>query len=321
MPSKNPSVLVAFDLAQEIVECLQDEFVDLSFHVAAKPQELVPQLEAVRPEVVFSIKGERFPATAHKAIMSFPSVRWVQVGGSGYEHLTPWDGNRLVVTNCSGVLSRFLAENVIGAMLALNANFLTYVQQQKKREWSPHEFRPLADQTLLIVGLGHIGRCVAERAKALGMRVIGVRRTQESHSSVDVVVGPKALSDVIAEADVVSLHLRMSYETQQLFDAAMFARMRRGALFLNTARGGVVVEEALIKALESGHLRGAYLDVFDKEPLPGSSPLWEMQNVLLTPHCGDNISGWYRKFTEFFAENLRRWVAGKPLQNVVTTLS
>ena len=317
MSSEKPVVLIAFDRASEIVDEIQDACGGVRLHVAERPEDLVPQLEALQPEIVFSIKGRNFPASAHKPIMSFPSVRWVQVGGSGFDHLSPWDEEQLVVTNCSGVLSSYLSETVIGAMLALNGNLLTYREQQRNRIWSPQEFRPISDQSILIVGLGHIGRQVADKAKALGMRVVGIRRRQENHSSVDQLLRPEQLADAVGNADVISVHLRLSEETECLFDAEMFAQMQSDALFLNTSRGGVVDEKALIATLQNGGLRGAYLDVFQEEPLPKGSPLWGLENVLVTPHCADDIKGWHLKFARFFAANLERWIRSEQLQNVV----
>jgi phosphoglycerate dehydrogenase-like enzyme len=158
---------------------------------------------------------------------------------------------------------------------------------------------------------------VARRAKALGMRVIGLRRSAAPVEGVDEIRPPDALAESLAEADAVSLHLRLTPDTEDLFDAAMFAAMKPGALFVNTARGGHVVEADLVAALESGHLRGAYLDVFATEPLPEDSPLWAAPNLLISPHASDCVTDWQDRFADLFAENLANWRAGRPLRNVV----
>jgi phosphoglycerate dehydrogenase-like enzyme len=316
-PSIKPRVMVASELAYDLRELLQTEFPEVSFCYVTDPQFLASSLEQFQPQIVFSIRGASFPGEAHRAIVDAPYVNWVQVGGSGYEHLWPWERTNLTVSNCAGVLARHLAETVTGAMLALNGNFLTYLRQQQQNCWLPHEFEPLADQTLLIVGLGHIGRCVADNAKALGMRVIGVRREPIPHPSVDWLATPQELQDLLGEADVVSLHLRLTAETHRLFDAQTFSNMKQNSLFLNTSRGGLVDEDALIAALKTGQLRGAYLDVFEQEPLPSDSLLWALPNVLITPHSADDVTRWHRKFASFFADNLRRWINGQELLNVV----
>jgi phosphoglycerate dehydrogenase-like enzyme len=312
-----PSVLVLHDRPDDFRDLLRARFPDLAIAYATTPEEVAPALEEARPEVVFSIKQPDFPGSTHRPAVDFASVRWFQVGGSGFEHIVPWDGGRLTVTNCAGVLSRFLAETVTGAMLMLNGGFPRYLRQQAEALWAPHPFRPISDQTLLVVGLGEIGGQVAANAKALGMRVLGIRRRQEPHPAVDELLPPDALFDALARADVVSLHLRLGEETRGLFGRRAFAAMRPGALFINTARGPIVEEAALVEALRSGHLGGAYLDVFETEPLPPESPLWGFETAVLTPHASDNVTDWPRIFAAFFADNLDRWRAGEPLRNRV----
>ena len=318
MSRESPSVLIVYDQPNDFRDLLETRFPEVEFGFATCPDEVVPRLEATNPEIVFSIKHMGFPAPTHRPIVHHPSVRWVQVGGSGYEHIQPWDTDRIKVTNCAGVLSRHLAETVIGAMLALNGGVIGYLEQQKRRVWKAYPFRPLSEQTLLVVGLGRIGGHVAANAKALGMRVLAIRRTQTPHPAVDAIYPPAELLDVVAHADVVSLHLRLTPETNHLFDESMLSAMKKGALLINTARGPIVDEAALVEAVTSGQLGGAYLDVFETEPLPDSSSLWQLPNVLLTPHASDNVFGWPRKFAEFFANNLDCWLKRQPLRNVVS---
>lgn len=310
-------VLVLHDRPEDFRELLAARFPHLTIAYATTAEAVPPALESVRPEVVFSIKQPGFPPAFHRPAVDFPTVRWFQVGGSGYEHIMPWDGERLTVTNCAGVLARFLAETVIGAMLMLNGGFLRYLDQQRRAEWRPHAFRPLAGQTLAVVGLGQIGGRVAANAKALGMRVLGVRRSASPHPAADAVYPPDALHRVLAEADIVTLHLRLDAATRHIIGREALAVMKPGALLINTARGPIVDEGALVAALEDGRLGGAYLDVFETEPLPADSPLWGLANVILTPHAADSVPDWPARFAAFFADNLERWLARRPLENVV----
>lgn len=310
-------VLVLHDRPEDFRGLLAARFPDLTIAYATTGEAVPAALERLRPEVVFSIKQPGFSSAHHRPAVDFPTVKWFQVGGSGYEHILPWDRERLTVTNCAGVLARFLAETVTGAMLLLNGGFLRYLEQQRRGEWRPHEFRPLVGQTLAVVGLGQIGGRVAANAKALGLRVLGIRRSDAPHPAADAIHPPDALHRVLAEADIVSLHLRLDEDTRHVIDRDAFAAMRPGALFINTARGPIVDESALIAALEAGHLGGAYLDVFETEPLPAESPLWRMNNVFLTPHAADAVPDWPARFAQFFADNLERWLAGRPLENVV----
>ena len=225
---------------------------------------------------------------------------------------------RVTVSDGAGVLAPYLAESVTGAMLALGCGFLNYVEQQRARQWKPVAVTPLRDRTLLVVGFGRIGECVARNAKALGMRVLAIRGTPAPHPAADEMHGPDALPALLPRADFVSLHVRLNAATRAMLSREGLAAMRPGAYLVNTSRGPVVDEAALVDALRSGHLAGAYLDVFETEPLPAESPLWAMPNVLITPHSSDNIRGWPRRFAALFADNLERWRASEPLLNPVT---
>jgi phosphoglycerate dehydrogenase-like enzyme len=310
-------VLIYADHADLLAANLRARLPDETVHAVSRPEALPIALETHRPEAVFSINSPTLGGTTHRPILAAQSVRWLHVGGSGYEHVSGWDAGRITVTNCAGVLAPFLAETVIGALLALNSGLIRYHEQQRERVWRQHPFRPLAGQTLLVVGAGAIGAEVAGRASGLGMRVIGLRRSGEPVAGVDDLRPPEALAASLAEADAVSLHLRLTPATEGLFDADMFAAMKPGALFINTARGGHVIEDALLAALRSGHLRGAYLDVFRTEPLPAGNPLWTAPNLLISPHAADGVEDWEARFAALFAENLANWRAGRALRNVV----
>ena len=313
-----PAVLVIHDRPEQLEDLLEARFPDQRFVYATTPEAIAPALAEHDPEAVFSIGWSGFPGRTHRPALEHPSVRWVQVGGSGYEHLLPWDPARVQVTNAVGVLAPFLAETVTGAMLALNGRFPAYAEQQRRAEWKPLGFRALAGQTLVVVGLGAIGECVARNARALGMHVIGVRRSSTPSAQVDELLPPERLREALGRADFVSVHLRVTDETRGLFDADLLGAIRPGAMFVNTARGAVVDEPALIEALRSGHLGGAYLDVFATEPLPGDSPLWSLPGVILTPHASDSVHDFAKRFAVLFADNLERFLAGRPLLNPVT---
>lgn len=315
--SRNPikSVLVMHENASELRSLFKQRLSQIDVHYVDESRKVKAMLEEVNPDAVFAIHQPSLSGSIHRETALYPSVRWFHVGGSGVDQLLPWPGDDTVITNCGGVLARYLAETVAGAMLALN-NFLPdYFQQQQSKLWRAKSFRPLCEQTLLIVGLGAIGGHVADLAKALGMRVIATRRSNTPHPSVDQLFKAEQLSDIIGEADYVSLHLRLDDETHHLFDQTMFGRMKPGARIINTARGRIVDQQTLIHNLKTNHIAGAFLDVFEQEPLPANSPLWEMSNVIITPHCADNTIGYATKFAEHFCDNLARWNAGKLLHN------
>lgn len=306
-------VLIVSDAAERVKPGLEQRFPDLEFACAGSPPEVVPALESYRPEVVFTMKHSGFPGLAHRPVVEAESVRWVQVGGSGYEHLLPFDGRRLVLTHAAGVLARFLAESTIGACLALNTGLVRYHDQQRERRWNPRRFRSIEGQTLLVVGLGAVGVEVARRARALGARVVATRTRPEPSEAADEVHPSGALHELLPHADAVSVHVRSDDSTRHLFDSDAFAKMKPGALFLNTSRGAVVDEAALVSSLQEGHLGGAYLDVFEVEPLPTSSPLWALPNVLISPHAADQVVDYPERFARRFADNLELWMAGGEL--------
>ena len=172
-----PPVLIAHDRPDDFRDLLTARFPAEAFVYATTAPGILGALARHDPEAVFSIKHPGFPDAAHAPIPAHPSVRWIQIGGSGLEHLAPWDAGRITVTNGAGVLAPYLAETVTGAMLALGGGLLNYATQQRARRWKPAPFTPLRGRTLLVAGFGRIGECVARNAKALGMRVLAIRGT------------------------------------------------------------------------------------------------------------------------------------------------
>ena len=290
---------------------------DLSFATCTRPAELRAALAETRPAVVLSIKCAGLPGPTHRPILDQPEVRWIHTGGVGVEHLHPWDPSRVTVTNSGGVLAHVMAQTVVGAMLMLNFGFHRYLHQQRRRQWRQHGFSDLRGRTALVIGLGHIGRRVAAEMKHHGMTVIGVRRSAERVPEVDEQVTLDALPEVLPRADFICLHVPLTSDTRGVLGAEAFARMRPGAKLINTARGGVVDEAALVDALEHGPLESAYMDVFETEPLPPESPLWRREDVVISPHVADSVTHWPSHFARFFSENLVRFRAGEPMCNVV----
>lgn len=311
-------VMVVFDEPEAVLPGLRARFPALFFGAVDDLDALPARLDAERPEAVLIYKHATFSSPNHHSVVECPSVRWVHVGGSGFEHMVPWDPARVTVTNCVGVLAPYLAETVMAAVAAMNAGLFGFRDQQRARVWRAADFRPLGDQTMLVVGVGAIGGHVALLAKAFGMRVLGVRASGRPHPAVDAMATLADLPRLLPEADVVSLHIRLNEATRHLIDAGALAAMKPDAMLVNTARGAVIDEAALITTLGAGRLRGVYLDVFETEPLPSASPLWSFDRVLVTPHCSDQVIGWAGRFAALFADNLDRWLAGRPLVNVVT---
>ncbi len=271
-----------------------------------------------RPQILLSFRCDGVSTAAQTMAVRQPCVEWVQVAGAGYDHIGELDQMRAKVSTCAGVLSRFQAETVMGAMINLNFGFYRYQQQQQQKIYRKLPWHSLEGQKLLLIGLGHIGKAVALNARHFGMHVTAVRSRLQESPEADVVCTPDRLLEVLPEADFVSLHLPYNEETHRYFDAEKLGAMKKSAYLINTARGKIVDEEALITALLEKRIAGAWLDVFSEEPLPQTSPLWQLDNALITPHYCDAVEDWHERFVDFFAMNLKRWQAGKNLHNCVS---
>jgi phosphoglycerate dehydrogenase-like enzyme len=248
-------------------------------------------------------------------------VRWMQTASDGVDQVLfpELAESGVVVTNARGVFDDAIAEWAIGAMLAFATRILDQRDAQAKRTWLEGRTERLAGRTLLVVGPGPIGRAIASRASSLGMPVSAVGRSARDDDLFGRVRARNELHAALAEADYVVDTMPLTGETRHTFDAAAFAAMRPGSRFLNVGRGTTVDEPALVTALRDGRIAGAALDVFEEEPLPPGSPLWDMSNVLVSPHmCGD-FTGWETAVAELFVDNLARFVRGDELRIVVDT--
>ncbi len=255
-----------------------------------------------------------------------PNVRWIQATSAGIGQFVRRLGyaERMpdtVFTTASGVHARPLAEFAVLAMLMHARRILHVVRAQSERTWERFAGTDLEGRTVVVVGLGRIGRDVARRARAFGMRAIGVKRgpvgVDGDGTDVDEVHGPEALRAILPGADFLVLVAPHTDETEGMIGAEELAALPPGAAVVNIGRGALVDEPALVEALRSGHLGGAYLDVFADEPLPADSPLWAMPNVLVSPHSASTSDRENRRITDLFLDNLRRWLDGRPLRNVL----
>lgn len=245
-----------------------------------------------------------------------PRLRWVETPAAGYDQLngTGILDKDIAVTTVGSVFAPWVAEHVFALLFALWRRLGEFHDAQLRREWKLREVRELGDATIAIVGLGKIGGAVARAAKAFGMRVLGTRRRhRETIPEVDRMFPRAELHAMLAEADAVVLSVEGTPETAGMIGAAELACMKPDACLINVARGIVVDEEALASALAAGRIGGAALDVFVREPLPPESPLWQLPNVILTPHVAVNLADKLRRPLEHFADNLARYCAGKPL--------
>ena len=269
-----------------------------------------------------------------RLLVRAPRLTWVHSATSGVERaLTPVALERgLVVTNARGVFSQPIAEYVLMMILAVSRRLPQLLELQRERTWQPLEGVELRDVTVGIVGLGSIGRAVGALATAFGCRVVAVRRRSEAGSAssgrddeeelfgemvLDRVGGPETLPELLAESDFIVLAAPLTSETEQMINAETLAMVKPGAWLINVARGRLIDERALIRALREGELGGAVLDTFRDEPLPATSAFYDLPNVIVTPHTAWSSGRVLDRSVELFCENLRRYAKGDPLLNVV----
>lgn len=308
-------VLLGTTLALEDTTRLRAAFPTVEFIEASHRERM--QAVAAHCEVIFGPISEELLAAA-------PRLRWVQVRSAGVDHL-PLEAlaaRNILLTNGSGAHGIPIAESVLALMLAFAIRLPTLMEGQRRREWGYgrvyQEKFELEGQALLVIGLGDIGSTLARKAKGLGMRVLGLRRRSlPPPPGVDELVPADRLSDALAQADHVALCLPLTEATTAFLGEAELRAMKPTAFVYNVGRGPSIAREPLLRALQEGWIAGAGLDVTDPEPLPPDDPLWALPNVLLTQHTSGSSPFNSRRVTDIFLDNLRRFLAGEPLRNVV----
>lgn len=295
---------------------------------ASRRPEVAPRVDTV---IDFDLdRFEQSMATAHALVTwdlptedlarRAPALRWIHIIGAGVEHLRPldWLPPGVTLTNNRGVHAEKTAESALMAVLMLNNRIPAYVTDQRHRRWAPAFATPIAGKTVAVVGVGAMGHAAARAFRSIGLRVLGVRRGGKARRSVDRMVGPDRLHEVLAEADFVHVTAPLTEETRHLIDGAAMDAMKPGAGLVNFGRGPVVDIEALAERLRDGRIGGAVLDVHDPEPLPAASPVWDLPNLIVTPHVSsDDDASYVPKTLDLVFDNLGRLLDGRPLRNRV----
>jgi phosphoglycerate dehydrogenase-like enzyme len=293
------------------------------------------EIEQVLEDGVEVLYTFYLPADLNRA----PDLKWVQLHSAGVDHLLnhPLMKSDILLTTTSGIHATPIAEYVFASILAFNRRVPQMLIYQSRREWPQGRWnlfaRPeLRDRTLGIIGYGSIGREVGRIARCFGMRVVATKRSVSQMRDVGYVVQgtgdrkgalldeafpPERLSDMLGLCDYVVVTVPLTPETRELIGEAELRTMKPSAYLVNISRGETVDEAALIRALQEGWIAGAGLDVFEEEPLPSDSPLYDMQNVILSPHVSGFTLRYDERASDLFAENLSRYLTGEPLLNLV----
>jgi len=314
-----PTILLAFEPGTFSVSALS-QIQEAAPNMTVRVTDEHNEIERILDDVEIAVGG--FP---RDLLPKAHSLRWLQQWGAGADWLLKHPeaaGMDFVLTNASGVHSIPISEHIFAFLFAFARRLPDAIRSQEKHQWlrpaSAQQLFELAGKTMVLVGVGAIGERTARVAKALGMRVLGVRRTPgKTLPGVEAMVGPQQLHAVLPEADFVVLTIPLTAETRNMIGEAELRLMKSTAYIVNIGRGGTIDEAALVRALHDGSVAGAGLDVFASEPLPEDSPLWCMDNVIVTAHYAGSTPHYNARALEIFLDNLKRYRAGEPLRNVV----
>lgn len=289
---------------------------DALLRFATSTAELERVIEGAGALFVWDFRSTELQEAWHRADV----LEWVHVAGAGIDAVLFPElvESSVTVTNSRGIFDRSIAEYVLGLMLLFAKDFGPSLEYQRSRMWVHRETEMLAGKRLLVVGAGPIGRMSARYARALGMEVSAVaRKARSSDEDFGRVFASEDLDSALPEADYVVIAAPLTAQTEGMLGKAQFERMKRSARLINVGRGRIIDEPDLIEALRDGQISGAAIDVFWEEPLPEDHPLWDMDQVVISPHMSGDFMGWLEALGELFSENFGRWRRSEQLLNVV----
>jgi len=312
--SDRPTVLiphhVPLDSAREVFEGIETRRPDLDLHLATTPEESREAIDEAEIAVTFGLDEELLERAE--------TLEWIQALSAGVDRydFETLEERGIALTNASGVHAEPIGEQVLGYMLTFERNLHKAARQQERGIWERFRGGELAGKTVGVVGLGAIGTRVAELSQAFDMTVIGTKgNPDDAPDAVDEVFGPDGLHEVCQRSDYLVVAVPLTDETRGMIGRWEFRMMQSDAVLINVARGEVVDQDAMVHALQQGAIGGAGLDVFETEPLPQDSPLWDLSNVVVTPHMSGSTPEYMDRCAELFVENYDRHLAGEPLEN------
>jgi len=313
------TLLVSFDLPDAYIKKIEKVSANVKVLQSFDEKELLHLVE--NADILFA------GAFSLEMFLKAKKLEWVQTVGAGVNrYLFPEVvKSHVIITSAGGVHPIPISEHVIGVMLSLCRKLHFFIRNQMERKWERNgaelmeQIEELSGKTVGIVGLGRIGSEVAKKAKCLGMKIIATKRnpTIPKPIYIDKLVHPENLKELLAESDFVVLTLPLTKETEGMLGESQLKSMKRTSYLINVGRGKIVQEDKLIQALKEGWIAGAGLDTFETEPLPQNSELWNMKNLIITPHVAGSTPYYFERLTNIFCENLNRFIHNKPLINVV----
>ncbi|ASU81623.1 D-2-hydroxyacid dehydrogenase [Nocardiopsis gilva YIM 90087] len=301
------------------------ERIDADPRLASVRYATADRLDEVLPGAQVLLVWDLFSTAVAAAWPKADALRWVHAATAGVDNLMfpALVDSDVAVTNSRGVFDRPMAEYVLGLVLSFAKDFPGSHDLQRDRVWRHRETEPIAGRRALVIGTGPIGRAIAAQLAAAGMTVEAAGRTARTDADLGDVVeaslgstGPD-LGDALPRADYVVVAAPLTDQTHRLIGARALSLMKPTARLINVARGPIVDEDALVRALRDGAIAGAALDVFETEPLPESSPLWDLPGVIISPHMSGDIVGWRTELVRLFTDNLDRFLRGEEPRNIV----
>ncbi|MFY4775748.1 D-2-hydroxyacid dehydrogenase [Metabacillus sp. RGM 3146] len=305
-------LIIAQNLDHTYVNKVQEIIPD--WEILAGKEESVWKDQLAEAEIIAGWKKAMEPSLQEEN-----KLKWIQTWSAGVNSL-PLDTlekKEVLLTSANGVHAFPISETIFALMLSLTRKIHAYVRNQQAKTWHHADLKlEIHNKTIGILGIGAIGKETAKIAKAFGMKVLGLRHSGKEEEYVDRMYTPEQLNEMLPDCDFVVVTLPLTKETEKMFGREQFDLMKDTAIFINIGRGDIVVEEELIEALQQGSIAGAGLDVFEKEPLQESSPLWEMENVILTPHTAGSTEYYDQRVIEdIFIPNLKQYVKGEEPSN------
>ena len=305
------SVIHVYGLSAEAVQKFESVLPGRKIRALNNKADLAASIAEI--EVIFVFRPPREVWSGARRL------RLIQTIGAGVDTLLPASDlpAEVRITNARGIHGAQMSEHALAMMLAFAKQLPQVLVNQRMKRWQWFAPLSLEGKTCSILGMGTIGRLVAERAKQFGMRVIGLQRQPKAFKHADEVLPPEQLQRAVQQADYLVVILPKTPRTLHLLDAKVLADLRPDAVLINMARGGIVDETAVANMLREGRLRGAALDVFAEEPLPESSDLWMVPNLIITPHVAGLVPDYLDRILKIFIDNLKRLEDGKPLINEI----
>jgi phosphoglycerate dehydrogenase-like enzyme len=298
-------LLILNQSAEDYRKTLAPKFPELSIHAVAKEEEIGNFIEKM--DILLTIR------ISDHLIKKASKLKWIQALTTGVDYIInlPSLSKEVLITSARGMHGPQMSEMALLLMLALNRNFPQIIRNQDQRVWERWPGKLLYQKKVGILGVGVIGEEIARKCKAFGMTVLGIDIVKRKVDAVDYFYGPEELFQVIQEVDYFIIVAPNTPQTQKLVGVKVFSSMKPTAFLISIGRGEIVDEEALIQALKTGQIAGAALDTFWKEPLPKDHPLWEIKNVIITPHVGGLSDIYVEQVLPIFEENLRRFLQGE----------